>query len=159
MQKNKVCFFSVFFGVIVLFSGCFNKTKPTEIKVFFANCTWNRFAPMDATFEINNVNKSYEVAVSLSVQDGFELDEVPLEIVITSPDGQRNILNKTILIKKDGQYAGKVYGDVWTMEQIVYSEKQFSQTGTYSVYIANRTQYYDLYHTESLAFVVRSVKK
>jgi len=158
MWKNKVWIFSVFFGIIISFSGCFNRVKPVEIKVYFANHTWNHFAVMDAKFEITNVDKTYEVVVGLNVIDGFEVDEVPVVIAITSPDGQQNIINKTIVVKIDGNYLGKINENVWTIEQVVYSAKQFSQTGTYSVYISNRSQYYNLYKTEALFFAVRPKK-
>ena len=118
MKRNKVWIFPVFFSVIVLFSGCLDRSKPTEVKVFFPNSTWNYFTPMDAKFEVSDANKSYEVAVSLGVMDGFELNDVPLEIVITSPHGQQNIINKTLLVKKDGNYVGKAYGDVWTINKL-----------------------------------------
>jgi len=157
MKYNKVWNFLVFFSVTVLFSGC--KPKPIELKVYFPNYTWDRFEPMEATFEINKINRVYEVAVSLGVVDGFELEEVPLEMVITSPDGQENIINRTIAVKKDGNYLGKAYGDVWTTELVIYPEKQFSSVGTYSVHIKNRTHYRDLYKTESLSFIVRPGKK
>lgn len=165
MKHNKMAVFLrlssivvIFSAVIVLFSGCF-KSKIREIKVTFPNNTWNRFAPMESKFDIDKTNKTYEVAVYLSVVDGFELDNVPLEIVITSPNGQENIINKTIVVKKDGNYLGKAHGDVWTTELIVYPAKQFAEEGTYTIFIQNRTQYYDLYKTESLAFVVRPGKK
>ena len=157
MGYNKVFWKVVFFSIIILFSGC--KPKPTEIKVYFPNHIWDYFNQMDATFEIDKINRVYEVAVSLGVVDGFELEEVPLEMVITSPDGQENIINTTIVVKKDGNYLGKVYGDIWTTELVVYSEKQFSSIGTYSVHIQNRTHYRDLYKTESLSFIVRPGKK
>ncbi|MCL2131758.1 MAG: hypothetical protein FWH36_04810 [Lentimicrobiaceae bacterium] len=112
MKYKKVLFFPMFFGIVVLLSGCFNKTKPVEIKVFFANQIWNYFNPMNAKFEISDTKKTYEIAVSLSVIDGFELEEVPFEMMITSPDGQENIVNSTMIVKKDGKYLGKVYGDV-----------------------------------------------
>ena len=159
MKGNRVCIGILFFSVLSLFSGCLDKSKPTEIKVVFPNGVWNRFSPMDAVFEIKDVNKTYEIAVSLGVVNGFELDNVPIEMLITSPDGQQNIINRTIVVKKDGNYMGKAYGDVWTTKLVVYKEKQFSEVGTYSVYIENRTQYYELYKTESLSFSVRPVKK
>ena len=158
MKHNNVWIFSVFISIIALFSGCSDGRETTEIKVVFPNSVWNRFAPMEAKFEIINTNKTYEVAVSLGVMNGFALDDVPFEMVITSPDGQENIINKTIVVKKEGKHVGKIYGDVWTTEQIVYPAKQFSQAGTYAVFIQNRTQYYDLQKTESLSFIVRPVK-
>ena len=159
MRGNKICIGIVFFSVLSLFSGCSNKPTTTEIKVVFPNHVWNRFAPMDATFEIVDVNKTYEIAVGLSVVNGFEWDNVPIEMVITSPDGQQNIVNRTIAVKKDGNYVGEAFGDVWATKLVVYKEKQFSEAGTYSIYIENRTQYYELYKTESLSFSVRTVKK
>jgi len=158
MKNSKFRFFAVFCAVIALFSGCF-KTKPTEVKHTFAGSVWNRFDVREATFEISNVNKTYEVAVSLGIIDGFALDNVPLEIVITSPDGQQNIINTTMAVRKDGNYLGKVYGDIWTTELTIYREKQFLQAGEYTVAIQNRTQYYDLENVESLAFSVRPMKK
>ena len=159
MKQNKIWIFGVFFSIIGLFLGCLDRADVTEIKVVFPNSIWNRFAPMDAEFEIKNVNKTYEVVASLSIIDGFELNEVPLEIIIDSPNGQQNIINRTIVIKRDGNYVGKAYGDVWTTEQTIYSARQFPHTGTYSVRIGNRTQYYHLHNTVSLSFIVRPVKK
>jgi hypothetical protein len=158
MQNRKVWIFSLFFGLIVLLSGCFN-VKPTEIKVVFGNAVWNRFMPMDATFEIKKVNTVYEIAVSLSVVEGFELEEVPLEIVLTAPDGQQNIVQRTLLIKREGNYTGKVHENIRTTERVIYPSKQFSQAGTYSVYIQNLTQYYELDKVESLSFIVRPAEK
>lgn len=159
MKHSKSWIFLVIFSATILFSGCFKNSKPTEIKVVFPNATWNRFAPMDAQFEIDKLDKEYEIVVYLRVIKGFELEEVPIEIVITSPDGQQNIMDRNIMIKKDGNYIGNAVGDVWTSELLVYSAKQFPQTGTYSIFIQNRTQYYDLHNTESLSFVVRLAKK
>ena len=159
MRRNRVWFLGLAVCVIALFSVSCGGSKPTEIKVVFPSHVWNRFMPMDAKFEVTNVKKTYEVAVRLSVIKGFELDYVPIEMVITAPDGQENIINRTFAVKKDGNYLGKAYGDVWTTEVIIYPDKQFTQAGTYSVYIENRTQYYELLNTESLAFIVRPVKK
>ena len=157
MKHSNVFWSVVLFSVTVLFHGC--KPKPIELKVYFPNYTWNRFEPMEVTFEIDKINFVYEVTVNLGVVDGFELENVPIEMVITSPDGQENIINKVIPVKKGGNYLGNAYGDIWTTELLIYPEKKFSRAGTYSVLIQNRTQYYELYKTESLFFIVRPVKR
>ena len=51
------------------------------------------------------------------------------------------------------------YGNTWTVEIPVYSQKEFSQEGKYSISIQNRTQYYDLPKVESLSLSVHPVKK
>ena len=160
MKQNRSWKWVVLFSVTVLFSSCLENFKypaKTAIKTVYNGYKWNRFAPLEGKFEISHVNRTYELAFSLSVVDGFELDEVPLEIVITSPDGQENVLNRTMEVKKDGNYVGTAYGDIWTTKLIIYPEKEFLQAGTYSVFIQNRTQYYDLEKVASLEFTVHAV--
>ena len=139
---------------------CSSKKHEKEINVYFSNCIWNRFAPLDAVFNISDIKKSYDVAVKLSVLDGFQLNYIPIEIVITSPSGQKNILNKIIVLKDDNNnHIGKVYGDEWTVEHIIYTGKEFTEQGDYSIFIQNRTQYYDLPKVKSLSFIVTPSKK
>lgn len=155
---KKVFFVSIY--VCVLAGGCSSKKNKTEIKISFPNHTWNRFQPVDTVFYISNAKKAYDVLLSLSVTDGFKLDIIPLEIVITSADGQQNIINKKLAVKdKEGKYIGNVYGDTWTVEMPVYSQKEFPKEGKYSISIQNRTQYYDLPRVESLSLSVRPVEK
>ena len=121
---------------------------------------WNRFKPSGGIFFIEDVGKQYEVKVELSVMDGFEYNLIPVEIVITSPSGQTNVLNKNLIVKdKEGNHIGKAVGDVWTVEQIIYPNKEFTEKGEYSVSIQHRTQYYDLLKVKSISFSVASLKK
>jgi gliding motility-associated lipoprotein GldH len=156
---NKVITGLLFAICVSLLYSCSSKEDKTEIKIAFPNYKWNRFAPMDTTFVVSNINRTYDVSVGLSVLDGFEHSRVPVEIVITSPDGQENIINKVIVLKdENNKYTGAVYGDVWTVEQSIYSHKEFMEEGTYRVFIQNRTQYYDLFKTVSLSFIISPSK-
>jgi hypothetical protein len=92
--------------------------------------------------------------------DGFKLDRVPFETVITSPDGQQNILNRVFVTKNDeGHHIGTVHGDVWTVRQSIYTDKEFTEAGEYRISIQNRTQYFELFKTESLHISIIPVKK
>ena len=109
---------------------------------------------------IENIKKQYEIKVELSVINGFAYDQIPLEIVITSPSGQTNVLNKIVVIKdKEDKHIGNVVGDVWTIEQVIYSHKEFTEEGEYAVSVQNRTQYYELFKVKSLSFTVTSLNK
>ena len=146
--------------ILFLAGGCSSKKDKTEIKISFPNHIWNRFQPVDTVFYISETKKAYNVSLSLSVTDGFKLDIIPLEIVITSADGQQNIINKKLAVKdKEGRHIGNAYGDTWTVEMPVYSQKEFSEKGKYSISIQNRSQYYDLPKVESLSLKVVPMKK
>ena len=141
----------------MLFS-CGNKKE--IVTVVFTNQIWNRFEPLEGVFKIENIKKQYEIKVELSVMDGFAYDQIPFEIVITSPSGQTNVLNRNMVIKDDeDKHIGKVVGDVWTIEQVIYSHKEFTEEGEYAVSVQNRTQYYELFKVKSLSFTVTSLNK
>ena len=161
-NKTMRRFFAAIFIITcagMIFS-CSSKKDETKISVYFPNNTWNRFAPMDAVFKVDNLKKKYDVSIELSVFNGFNHAVIPVEIVITSPSGQKNILNKDIVIKdKDDNHIGNVYGDIWTVERVIYTGKEFSEAGEYSIFIQNRTHYYDLPKVKSLSFIVKPSKK
>jgi len=147
--------------VLVLFLGrCSSRGNETTIVVNFPNTVWNRFAPVDTVFAIENTKKLYDLKVELSVADGFAHSTIPIEIAITSPNGQENILNKIIVVKdKAGKHIGNVFGNTWTVELPIYQGKEFSKEGEYNIFIQNRSQYYDLIGVESLTFTVIPSRK
>jgi len=136
------------------------KKTETKANAIFANGIWNRFEPLEGTFIISNMKRQYDVKFELSVLNGFEHSRVPIEVVITSPSGQKNIINKILVTKdNDDNHIGNVHGDVWTIEQIIYSNKEFTEEGEYSFSVQNRTQYYELFRVKSVAFSVTVAKK
>ncbi|MDR1181422.1 MAG: hypothetical protein LBL13_05555 [Bacteroidales bacterium] len=149
----------LFFTCVSFLLSCSSKEEKTEIKIQFPNHIWNRFEPMDTTFTVSNTKMIYDVSVELSVLNGFEHSRVPIEVVITSPSGQKNIVNKIIAVKDNqNNHIGNVYGDTWTVEQTIYSHKEFTEEGVYALSIQNRTQYYELFPVVSLSFVISPAK-
>ncbi|MDR2409461.1 MAG: hypothetical protein LBE13_15280 [Bacteroidales bacterium] len=152
---SKIIVNVLFFICVSFLFSCSSKKDKTEIKIQFPHHVWNRFEPMDTTFTVSDIKKVYDIAVALSVMNGFEHSAIPLEIVITSPSGQKNIINRVIAVKdKENNHTGEVYGDVWTVEQTIYSHKEFMEEGDYSIRIHNRTQYYELFQVVSLSFII-----
>jgi hypothetical protein len=114
---------------------------------------------MDTTFTVSETERIYDVSVELSVLNGFEHSSIPVEVIITSPSGQKNIVNKVIVTKdKENNHIGSVYGDIWTVGQTIYSHKEFMEEGVYALTIQNRTQYYELSRVVSLSFVISPAK-
>ena len=144
-------------------SSCSSRVCNNWAMEFFSdnpNSIWNRFEPLEGIFTISDLKKQYDVKVKLSVLNGFEHSRVPIEVVITSPSGQKNIINKILVTKdNDDNHIGNVHGDVWTIEQIIYSNKEFTEEGEYSFSVQNRTQYYELFKVKSVAFSVTVAKK
>ena len=144
----------------VFAAGCSSKRDTTEIHVSFPNHIWNRFQIVDTVFHVSNIEKNYDISLQLSVTDGFKLDIVPVEVVLISPDGQENIVNKKFFVKDaEENHIGNAFGDTWTVELPIYSEKEFSQQGDYRITVQNRTQYFDLPKVESLVITVAPAKR
>ena len=121
---------------------------------------WDELKPAGGIFFVEDVGKQYEIRVELSVMDGFEYSQIPIEMVITSPSGKIEVQNTFLIIKdEEGNYIGKAEDDVWTVEQIIFPRKEFTEKGEYAVSIHHKAQDSELFKVKSLLFSVASLKK
>ena len=91
--------------------------------------------------------------ISFSVWDHFEHSLVPLQIILTYPDGQESAFVKYVSIRDiEGKHLGKAKGDIWTVTVNLLLNRTFPTQGDYIVNIQNLTQYYDLPDVHSVAY-------
>jgi gliding motility-associated lipoprotein GldH len=135
------------------------KTTKTQVTFSFAENVWNHFQPFISTFKITNINKTYDVSLSFSVLDNFEYDHLTLEIVLTSPDGQKNIMQKWFELRKDGKFLGETKGNIRTITHPLYTQKEFSQEGEYTLSVKCTMQYYEIFHITDVGYSVNPARK
>ncbi|MBO4282563.1 MAG: hypothetical protein J5873_05160 [Bacteroidales bacterium] len=127
--------------------------------VSFPNHAWNRFRVLSFHPELPKEDGCYDVKVRIVVSDDFAFSEVPIHTVLKSPDGQVNVMRKVVGVRKaDGSHEGTVFGDSWTVEKTIYSQRKFSQKGTYTFEVQQMTQYYDLNGIEAVSCVILPTK-
>jgi len=157
MNRNLLIFTIIAIGLSTL-TGCGNCGTKTESQTLLPNNIWNRFTPFEDTFEITNIDKVYDIDLSFGVMNNFAFDFLRIEIVITSPDGQKNIINQMLDVKKDSHFLGTAIGDVWTIEHSLYKQKTFTTTGTYTIKIQHRMDYVYIENVAFIGFTVQPVR-
>lgn len=141
--------------VVLVSCGCRPKQPILEETVSFTNHAWNRFNKVPFKIAVRNPDTYYDILLRVSFIDGFPYDEIPVNTVLKSPDGQVNVMRKVLgTHNADGGYAGSVYGDVWTVEKAVHSHRKFGKEGEYTFEVEHLTQYYDLEGIVSVGCVV-----
>ena len=141
-------------------AGCQSKKPVFDETVVFPDHAWNRINIVTFQPQINRTDVYYDVEIAVQYADGFEYSEIPLNIVLKSPDGQVNVARKTLGTRKaDGSREGSVYGDTWTVRKTVFSHRRFREAGTYAMDVHHLTQYFDLRGIEGVGCIVKPSEK
>jgi len=144
---------------IICFSAC-NKQKPIyERTISFPNYQWNRFNTLEFTPEIKKLKKSYTFTLVITYKEGYLYETLPVNTVLTYPNGQKNIIRHVFLIKKDNAYIGNKEGNQRQIEAVIHPDKIFSDAGVYAFSVQQLTQYYDLNHIVSVGCKVNYSSK
>ncbi|MDD2621560.1 MAG: hypothetical protein WC142_07200 [Bacteroidales bacterium] len=147
---------SLWILVLIGFSSCENKKITYEKTVNFPNYQWNRFNTLEFTPEIKKLKKIHEFTIVLRYQEGYPYETLPVNTVLTYPDGQKNILRYVFAIKNEQGYIGLKEGNTRQLEAVIYTDKTFAEKGVYTFSIQQLTQYYDLNYIVSVGCKVSS---
>lgn len=149
----------LFFVLLFMVTACSRKPVYEE-SVSFQDKSWNRFRVLTFEPKVEKANVYYDIVLKISYENGFEHQSIPIHAILTSPDGQRNIIRKNVKIcNKDGQYIGSVFGDIWTVEKVVFEHKQLKDIGVYFFTVQQMTQYYDLKGIISVSCIFKPSEK
>ncbi len=146
-MKHLIC---ISIALLIGFSSCSSKKPIYEQTVNFPNYQWNRFNILEFSPEIKKTKKTYDFAVILTYQEGYPYETLPINTVLTYPNGQKNILRRVILIKNEQGYLGNKEGKLRRIETIIHTGKKFSEVGKYTFTVQQLTQYYDLENIASI---------
>lgn len=134
-SRNKQYAITLIIG-IVLFTSCQGNLYREFHK--FDNYTWKRFDKVRFEIPITQEGNTGDIIVSVRHLELIPLDELPLNIIITSPEGEERIMEKTIKLKnEDNEFIGDVAGSYWDIEEVIWLDYTFNSTGTYVLEIEN----------------------
>ncbi len=146
--------------LLFLCVSCRNGKPVLDEQVSFSNGMWNRFRILEFHPQTTKADRYYDFVIKISVEDDFSYAEIPINTVLTAPDGQVNVMRKSIgILQADGQHYGTAYGDVWTVEKTIHSHKKLKEVGSYTFAVQQLTQYYELEGITAVSCQVLPSKK
>lgn len=120
---------------LVIFASCDRSIYREFHK--FDNYTWGRFDKV--TFDIPIEKETAgDIVVAIRHLDQFPYNEISMNIILTTPEGEERILERTVFLKDaNGKFRGSVAGNQWDIEEILWKNFSFHQEGTYRIEIEN----------------------
>ncbi|NNT70877.1 hypothetical protein HKT18_01495 [Flavobacterium sp. IMCC34852] len=150
-MKTKILFFTFF---IIIFISCNSKTVFSDTKEGFTANQWPKKEAQSFTFAINDDSKNYDFTLTISHVYDYQFESVPMEVGITNPKGETEILLFDLLIKDaKGKDKGDCLGDLCDLKQTFKKNVKLSK-GTYTVHISHRFNYDYLPNITSLGLQV-----
>ncbi|MEI6575373.1 MAG: hypothetical protein WCO63_04270 [Bacteroidota bacterium] len=121
-----------------------NSKKVFDERHNFEDMKWNRFKNVTFEFDISDTESLYDMTMSLRHHTVFPEPDLQMTLAIYTPSGERRLKDITMVIRNaDGTFRASGMGDLWDMDQVVYSGYHFNEKGHYKVEIENRMSKYD----------------
>jgi gliding motility-associated lipoprotein GldH len=140
--------------LLSLLISCNSKTIFSEIKEGFTANQWPKKEVQSFSFSIEEENKNYDLSITISHVYDYQFDSVPMEVGITNPKGETEILFFDLIIKDaKGKDKGDCLGDLCDLKQTFKKNIKLSK-GNYTVHIAHRFNHDYLPNITSLGLEV-----
>lgn len=144
-------FVSITILFCLIFTSCSNKKAIYEQTVSFPNYQWNRFHIVEFSPEIKKQKKSYDFILSITYQEGYPYETLPINTVLKYPNGQKSIFKYVFLVRNEDGYIGNIEGNNRSIEATIHSDKKLPEAGIYTFAVQQLTQYYDLQNIVSVS--------
>lgn len=145
--------------LLLVSSSCSNKKPVYEQTMHFPDYQWNRFHIVEFNPEIKKLKKPYDMKLAITYTENYPYETIPVNTVLTYPNGQKNILRYVFLVKDKNGFIGTVDGNKRSIEATIHSNKQLPETGIYTFTVQQLTQYYDLENIVSVHCMLIPSKK
>lgn len=129
-------------GITILFLtlSCNHVYKEYD-KDSFPTYSWQHGQEILFTPTIEDISKSYELALGVRHLYGFPLDKITVTIKTISPSGKESTKDYELAIKdSENNYISKCAGDICDLETIVENNIKYEEPGKYKYLITHTVQ-------------------
>lgn len=122
----------------LLFTLSCNHVYKEYDKDSFPTYSWQHGQEILFTPTIEDISKSYELALGVRHLYGFPLDKITLTIKTVSPSGKESTRDYELAVKdSENNYISKCAGDICDLETIVDANIKYEEPGTYKYLITH----------------------
>lgn len=122
---------------MIILASCQKKTVFREFHEF-ENYQWGRFDKVRFEIPIEEEGISADIILAVRHLEVYPYNDLPMNLILTTPGGEERILEKTIILKDEsGKFKGSVAGSYWDQEEVVWKSFYFNRKGTYVLELEN----------------------
>jgi gliding motility-associated lipoprotein GldH len=144
--------------LIIVFSGCGKKRIYEQYKDI-ENKIWYRIDRNHIlTFEVpvKDTLSDYDIIMNVKYMKGYQFNDLTFIMTIYTPDKEEKDSKHTIILKgTNGEYRGKVKGDIFELSTPLFSKFRFNRKGTYKFEIENWMSKYEIPGIVKIGLIVQ----
>ena len=138
--QSVICIAIILLNLPLLFTSCDKSLAKTNVSEF-ENNKWDKNKPVTLQMNVLETISNKRLVLKLNHVYGFQLDKLPVVILMTAPDGKSSTYEKTIVFKTEkGEDIADCSGDYCDLSTTIDQGISFSK-GTYSFKIAYNLSY------------------
>ncbi len=138
---------------------CGKNKSIVEEKREFVGHVWNRFSPEKYEFDVNNIEKYYNIDLTISVDTTlFRYNSLPLTVNLYSPTSEHRMFYAEIPLKENGRWKGEMDEGQRKVTTHIRTFFSFNSKGTHNMEIGQATSQYDLEGIQSMDLNIYTVK-
>lgn len=121
--------------LVSVFTSCNEKKIYNELDKDFPENRWQNAAVKNFEFSIEQEARNYDVNVHFAYFSDFQVNPVPLTVMIIHPDGSKENKEINIVVKdKDGKETCECGGDFCDIREVIFKDEALKK-GIYKVSI------------------------
>ncbi|MDD4848397.1 MAG: hypothetical protein PHR53_06525 [Bacteroidales bacterium] len=164
MNWKKPFFIVILCVFIVTLVILINNTKEKIVseEYLFDEMVWERPNIVTLTIQVekNMLNKPYDLFLELEHTIQIRKDKMLMDMEIIAPNQEERISTYNVWYKNnEGKFKGKSHENFFNLEQLLRKKFEFSQEGTWTFTLQQRSEFQYLQGIKSVQLVVKPSEK
>ncbi|MFT4660313.1 MAG: gliding motility-associated lipoprotein GldH [Patiriisocius sp.] len=131
-----------------------------EFKVLSPNLEWLKKDVRVFSIPVSQSEIGYNLSLSFRHSDAYMRNNLKVKITETSPSGVEKVLNHTVKLKDEsGKFVGEPGFDIWDVEDVIESNYQYLEIGTYEYKIEHQMIEDQLHYAMDIGLILDEVIK
>ncbi len=153
----------LFFGFILMLAlavcaiSC-DKGPVYENYLKMKNQTWDRFDQKLFEIPVKDIDKSYDIAISVRNTVQFAYDDLPAYVILTTPSGEERMREISVPVRNNGKMLGTANGNVYEARMVLWKNILISEKGNCKISIENMIPKIQTEGIESIGIIVTRSK-
>lgn len=112
----------------LIFQSCDNSPL-AEVYIKMKNATWDRFDQKYFEIPIEKTTKNLDVTLVVRNTSKFNYDDLPVYVILTTPDGEERVHEMSLRLRQDGKMKGEPKGNIFETRTLLFDDLTLSGKG------------------------------
>ena len=121
-------------AIALMFQSC-NHGPLAEVYIKMKNATWDRFDQKYFEIPIEKTTKNLDITLVVRNTAKFNYDELPVYIILTTPDGEERVHEMRLRLRQDGKMKGMAKGNIFETRTLLFDDLTLSGKGSCKISI------------------------